>query len=1167
MGWCVESLRGRLGLLSWSLCFLAVMFLLPSPARGALPGGDGAGIHVMPSLHPYSLKDGETLHLSALVKSRHPIRSVVADLGGVAVVDLLPDQTTGGAGSIPGGGYAGVYAAEWVAIGLEEKVYTVTLTVTDMTGESFRDTSLAFSDPAAGFSTPGTNDYPDGGMRLMEMTPLLAPEVMPRSSVIDTVNGYAYFGTDGRPGTVVKVALGDEDSPPYRVGAVTLRDHEQRLWSAVIDVDAGYALFGSTSNSSSDLAPCHIVKVALGEGDAPPRRVGAVALETTEHRPASAVYDPGTGYAYFGTAWPGVRVVKIAMGEGDAPPIRVGAAFLEEFDGSLFSAVIDTAAGYAYFGTNWIEGSIIKVALGEGDEPPYRVGALALPFEERGFTSATINTAEGYACFVGDQYFVKVALGEGNDPPTRIASVPLPEGFIEPDPSAVHTGPYAYVMREGLTKVAMGEGMSAPTIVGTGLVFMPGEGYRLTGVVDEEGGYAYIGLGLDESPGRVAKVALGVGDELPTRVDGITLEAGEHFLYTAVIDSERGYAYYGASAGASGTSPGAIVKVALEDGNEPPRRVGSLKLEPGEKFLGSAVIDSVAGYAYFHTSNYINSGSVVKVALGEGDELPRRVGSLSLLANEQRSQAAMIDPAAGYAYFGVGNSFLKIALGEGDASPTRIGTLSLIGDGTHASAVIDPVAGYAYMGMAYSKIVKISLGVGDALPERVGELAVSINPTGGAVIDQPSGFAYFASASGQILKIALGTGNTPPVQVGAGVPLGIGEIHASAFDPENRVAYFGSVDGWIAKAALAHGSNPPTIEGSLRGIFTSQESYRPFSSALLNPVSGRLYMGTSTYHGHIARVDTESFQNGLLKGTRFHLPDEAIVQDVRLYSHVADGSVRLSLYKHGEPMKLLWQTGPVANTFTESEIIVPIADGTPERLALPAGTYWAAWQVDTTAPVPSITRGPSGAGFSFAQDFGDAPESLPLSAIRRTFGEQWTQYITYRLPASHPDRDRDGLSDEREEARGTDPFNKDTDGDGIEDGVEVAIPTDPLSPTNPFEYTDSDNDGVPDFVDPNPNNPDADGDGFLDFYELATGTDPDDLDSKPGLGDVDGSGVAKDTDAHLLLEVVLGLTPQGGLSDEVMDVNRDGVVDSFDAALLYQFTLGLVPHLPVETGP
>jgi len=53
-----------------------------------------------------------------------------------------------------------------------------------------------------------------------------------------------------------------------------------------------------------------------------------------------------------------------------------------------------------------------------------------------------------------------------------------------------------------------------------------------------------------------------------------------------------------------------------------------------------------------------------------------------------------------------------------------------------------------------------------------------------------------------------------------------------------------------------------------------------------------------------------------------------------------------------------------------------------------------------------------------------------------------------------PDADNDGLPDDDELARGTDPYNEDSDGDGLGDGVEVLAGTDPLDPYSVIPPTD-----------------------------------------------------------------------------------------------------------------
>ena len=103
------------------------------------------------------------------------------------------------------------------------------------------------------------------------------------------------------------------------------------------------------------------------------------------------------------------------------------------------------------------------------------------------------------------------------------------------------------------------------------------------------------------------------------------------------------------------------------------------------------------------------------------------------------------------------------------------------------------------------------------------------------------------------------------------------------------------------------------------------------------------------------------------------------------------------------------------------------------------------------------------------------------------------------------DTDGDGLSDEEEQALGTDPNNRDTDGDGLSDYDEVRNHgTDPLKAdtdgdglsdgdelnihhTDPLK-ADTDDDGIPDNVEiasgcMDPNNNDSDGDGYLDGVE------------------------------------------------------------------------------------
>ncbi|MFH1038919.1 MAG: DNRLRE domain-containing protein [PVC group bacterium] len=91
------------------------------------------------------------------------------------------------------------------------------------------------------------------------------------------------------------------------------------------------------------------------------------------------------------------------------------------------------------------------------------------------------------------------------------------------------------------------------------------------------------------------------------------------------------------------------------------------------------------------------------------------------------------------------------------------------------------------------------------------------------------------------------------------------------------------------------------------------------------------------------------------------------------------------------------------------------------------------------------------------------------------------------------DPDSDGLSNQTEFDKGTNPLRADSDGDGLTDGEELYnTHTDPVNP-------DTDSDGLNDNQEiqheTDPFSPDSDQDGVGDGQEVADGTDPNDPDS------------------------------------------------------------------------
>jgi hypothetical protein len=137
-------------------------------------------------------------------------------------------------------------------------------------------------------------------------------------------------------------------------------------------------------------------------------------------------------------------------------------------------------------------------------------------------------------------------------------------------------------------------------------------------------------------------------------------------------------------------------------------------------------------------------------------------------------------------------------------------------------------------------------------------------------------------------------------------------------------------------------------------------------------------------------------QKGFVKGTKAILVNPASVSNVWFYSHAAEGNIRVGIYDNNSPMNLLWQSGSISNTAAGGWIAAPIAGGAPGVLALAPGTYWLAWQVDTTYDVPSYASGASGEGFFVSQTFGTFPATI---AGAQSTSETWSIYLDYERPA------------------------------------------------------------------------------------------------------------------------------------------------------------------------
>jgi hypothetical protein len=263
-------------------------------------------------------------------------------------------------------------------------------------------------------------------------------------------------------------------------------------------------------------------------------------------------------------------------------------------------------------------------------------------------------------------------------------------------------------------------------------------------------------------------------------------------------------------------------------------RVGSLTFNSGENLVRCAVIDPAAGFAYF--GNLTAPGTVVKVRLSDFT----RVGVLTLNADEMFLDSAVIDPVGGFAYFGTQGSpgiVVKVRLSDF----TRVGALSLnTFQNTLASAVIDPAGGFAYFGTDTSPGVVAKVRLSDFTLVSTLTLNAGENRLQSAAIDPAGGFAYFGTLTspGNVVKIRLSNFT----RVGA-LTLNSSEdqLESVAIDPAGGFAYVGTGTSPASKVVKVRLSDFTRV-----GALTLDFGEAFLSSAVIDPAAGFAYFGTGT---------------------------------------------------------------------------------------------------------------------------------------------------------------------------------------------------------------------------------------------------------------------------------------------------------------------------------
>ena len=131
------------------------------------------------------------------------------------------------------------------------------------------------------------------------------------------------------------------------------------------------------------------------------------------------------------------------------------------------------------------------------------------------------------------------------------------------------------------------------------------------------------------------------------------------------------------------------------------------------------------------------------------------------------------------------------------------------------------------------------------------------------------------------------------------------------------------------------------------------------------------------------------------KATKAVLNDNnAVIESVSFYSH-STGNVRLAIYSDPPTAanSLKWDSGGSTAVTASSWNTVRIASGSPNSLTLNSGTYWLAWQWDSTNSGPSHTAGSSGDGYNMTLTYGSFPSSWTGTSIK----EKWSMFASYSL--------------------------------------------------------------------------------------------------------------------------------------------------------------------------
>lgn len=439
-------------------------------------------------------------------------------------------------------------------------------------GDSFTDIYSAVADPSRGVAYLGTPD----GLALLSLESF---------TLVDTLSDLQYFGDPAflDPSGSFAYFYASQEIVKLRLSDMTVVDSilmdypYTNLQTGGSDAGGDFAFLATFTAAS----PESVVKIRLSDMEL----LDSLTLNAGDDYLYSAVVDPQSGFAYFGTTNnPAGSIVKINLADFSraavlSPPLL----------GHFYSAAIDLQGGYAYFGT--VTSDVLKVQLSDfSSADTIRLHGLGL----RSLRSAVIDPQAGYLYFgtesptlYSSELVYKIRLSDF----TLVDELPLESGETTLQAAVIDTaGGYAYFGTSTAPGKIIRVDLSDFSRAGA-ITLDEGENLVRAGVIDTAEGYAYFGV-----MGKIIKIRLSDF----SRVDSVAY-GGAWPIESAAIDTENGLAYFG-----NGALPGQIITLRLSDFNV----LDVYTLNQSEDQLRSGVFDPVTGSAYFGT--YTFPGMIIK---------------------------------------------------------------------------------------------------------------------------------------------------------------------------------------------------------------------------------------------------------------------------------------------------------------------------------------------------------------------------------------------------------------------------------------------------------------------------------------------------------------------------------------------------------------------------